>query len=284
MNVRVLIVPNTANQRAVDAARELAEWLGSEGIQTVMTQPDADSCGLSDLGVGATEVGEPGLAVALGGDGTILKAVHVLGSANTPVLGVNLGRRGFLSGASAGSLQEAVASALAGDVVQERRATLHVRLWVGGRDSGGYIALNEVYVGRVASGRAVSLAISVSGKELMRFAGDGVVVATPTGSTAYALSAGGPVLAPDVCGNVVVAVAPHSLSTRPLVVGPSDVVEISLAGGERGEACVTVDGDAVPCRQPLDRVEVCRGEHEVLLVKLGGRDFYDVMRSEFLGR
>lgn len=283
MRVRVLLVPNVNSERAVTAVARLVAWLQAAGMEPVLSLEDAAACGIPEAGVDGAEIGAPGLVVALGGDGTILKAVHLLGKVEAPLLGVNLGRLGFMSGALADDLIEAVEAALAGDVRIERRATLAVEVWVGGREAGVYRALNEVFVGRGPAGRAVEVGVSVNGTLLERFTGDGVVVATPTGSTAYALSSGGPIMAPEVSGLLVVPVCPHTLQARSIVAATSDVVELSLPNAARAGACLTVDGDQVPCRQALERVVVSRGSHDVSLVKLGGRDFYEVCRDEFFG-
>lgn len=281
--MRVLLVPNTENAEAVLASRSLSEWLAARGWEPILTEEDARACDLAESAVARTEIGEPALVVALGGDGTILKAVHVLGEIDAPVLGINLGRLGFLSGADRGSLEDAVGTALAGEGRVETRATLRATVTVGDREVGTYRALNEVFVGRGPSGRVIELAVSVNGTRLTRFACDGVVVATATGSTAYALSAGGPIVSPEVRGTVVVPVASHTLAVRPLILAPTDIVEISCPNPSRAEACVAVDGEAVPCRRALDRVEVSPGGRDVRLVKVHGRDFYEVVREKFLG-
>jgi len=281
--VRVLLVPNLSNPSAVKAACELAGWLSAEGFEPVLTEDDAAGCGLVDFGIKATEIGRPTLVVSLGGDGTMLKSVHLLGFVEVPILGVNLGRLGFMTGASAGSMRKAVTAALAGEGRVERRATLQADVTMDGREVGRYRALNEVYVGRAAAGRVVEVELAVNGDSLASFVGDGVIVATATGSTAYALSAGGPIVAPDVPCNLIVPVAPHTLAARALVTGPSDVVELTLPNADRRQACVTVDGEVAPCRQTVSSVTVSRCEHDVLLVKLDGRDFYEVVAEEFLG-
>jgi NAD+ kinase len=281
--MRVLLVPNTANPSAVSAAVELATWLTGRGMEPRLATADACECGLTDLGVLPTEIGEPVLTVALGGDGTILKAVHLLGEVEVPVLGVKFGRLGFLSGAAPGSMRQAVETALAGEGRLERRATLDAEVVMDGRSVGRYRALNEVVVSRGASSRVVALDVSVDGHRVFANRADGVVVATATGSTAYALSAGGPVVAPEFGGMVVVPVAPHTLASRSLVTGPADTVEITLPDPSRADACVVVDGDPTPCRRSIERVTISRGDYDVLLVKLDGRDFYQTVAEEFFG-
>lgn len=281
--MRVLLVPNPANPRSVEAARSVSSHLTAVGYEPVLSSDDADACALAALGVPRAEIGAPELAIALGGDGTILKAVHLLGPTDVPVLGVNLGRLGFLSGADGDGLDDAVDTALAGEGRIERRQTVEARVTAGGRDAGTYRALNEVFIGRGGGARVVEFDVSVNDESVGRYLCDGVIVATPTGSTAYALSAGGPLVSPDVRGIIVVPVAPHTLGHRPIVAGPADVVRITCPNPARADACVAVDGDHLPCRTALDAVEIRVGEHDVRLVKLDGRDFYGVLSQTFLG-
>lgn len=281
--MRVLIVPNTGNPVALASAREVGTSLSAQGFEPVLATDDAIAAGLDSFGVPVTELGEPGLVVSLGGDGTILKAVHLLGPVEVPILGVNMGNLGFLTGAPAEALRDAVASALAGEGQIERRATLEATVVMGGREVGRYRALNEVYVGRGSSGRVIDISLAVNGTRMMSFSGDGLVVATATGSTAYALSAGGPIVWPTVACSVVVPVAPHTLTGRSMVIGTCDVVEIRLPDPARRDGCVSVDGELTPCRRDIDSVTVCRGGSDVLLVKLDGRDFSEVVAAEFLG-
>jgi NAD+ kinase len=267
----------------VAASVELATWLLGEGAEPFLTSADAHSSGLDDFGVPATEIGEPALTVALGGDGTILKAVHLLGETETPVLGVKFGRLGFLSGAEPGSLRNAVSTALAGEARIERRATVRAHVMMEGRSVGSYRALNEVVLSRGASGRVVAIKLAIDGRDVLDTRADGLIIATATGSTAYALSAGGPVVAPGFGGMVIVPVAPHTLRCRSIITGPADTVEITLPDATRADACVVVDGDVMPCRRSIERVTVTRDPHDVLLVKLDGRDFYETVAAEFFG-
>jgi NAD+ kinase len=281
--MRVLLVPNTGNPGAVAAVAELATWLLGQGMEPLLSQGDATDVGLPDLGAAPSEFGELMLAVALGGDGTILKAVHLLGGAEIPVLGVNFGRLGFLSGAIPEHMRAAIETALAGEALVERRATLRAEVVMDGRLVGTYLALNEVVVARGASGRVVALDLSIDGHAILRTRADGIVVATATGSTAYALSAGGPAVSPGFGGMVVVPVAPHTLKSRAIVTDASDTIEITLPDPSRADACLMVDGDLTPCRRSLERVTVTRGAADALLVKLDGRHFYETLSTEFFG-
>ncbi|HET6498854.1 MAG TPA: NAD(+)/NADH kinase [Coriobacteriia bacterium] len=281
--MRVLLVPNVSNKAAVNAAVDLAAWLSSAGFEPILTAEDAGRCGLDSFAAPASEGERPALVVALGGDGTILKAVHVLGPVEVPILGVNLGRLGFMAGTGPDRVKEALTSALAGEGRIERRSTLSATIHDARSTVGVYRALNEVYVGRATSTRVIDADIAINDVLFARVRCDGVITATSTGSTAYALSAGGPIVSPEVACAVVLPVAPHTIATRALVVGPSDRIEVRLADPHRREACVAVDGELVPGTRGIRAVTVVRGEHDVLLVKLDGRDFYEVCRAEFLG-
>jgi len=281
--VRVLLVPNTGNPKAVAASIELATWLVGQGCVPILSTDDAAGVGLPDYGIPASDVGEPLLVVALGGDGTILKAVHLLGDVEVPVLGIKYGRLGFLSGAAPGAMRNAVGTALAGEARIERRATLRAEVFMEGRSVGAYRALNEVVLSRGASARVVAIDIDVDDHRVARLRADGVIVATATGSTAYALSAGGPVVAPGFGGMVVVPVAPHTLAVRSFVTDTHECVQLSLPDPSRADACVIVDGEVMPCRRSIERLVVSRGSHDVLLAKLDGRDFYETVSAEFFG-
>ena len=281
--MRVLLVPNTGNAQAVLAATELTAWLSGAGYVPLLSQGDAAESGLAGFGVSTSDLGDLALVIALGGDGTILKAVHLIGGSEVPVLGVNYGRLGFLSGAGPEYMREAVTAALAGEAAIERRATLRASVVMEGRDVGEYLGLNEVVVSRWPSGRVAEFDLSIDGHRMMRIRADGVIVATATGSTAYSLSAGGPLAAPGFGGMIVSPVAPHTLRSRSLITDPTDTIEIELSDPTRADACVAVDGDVTPCRRAIERVTVCRGEHDVLLVKHDGRDFYETLSTEFFG-
>jgi NAD+ kinase len=279
--VRVLIVPNSDNASAVTAARELADWLRAQSLEPMLLPEDAEAVGLGELALPPD--GPPcELVVALGGDGTVLRAVHALDGEDVPVLGINLGRLGFLTGADAHEMTDAVSAALEGRVLIEPLSTLDVEVR-GGTDPLPHRALNEAYIGRGGPGmRVVELSVAVNGRELSRFMCDGLIVATPTGSTAYALSVGGPFVAPSVRGNVLVSVGAHTLAQRAFVLGPDDVVDVTCPNPARADVTVSVDGITLP-HAAFEAVRVRRGEREVRLVRLHDRDYYDVVRRKFLG-
>jgi len=276
--MRIHVVPNPDNPSACETARMLVKALKADGHVLTMSPEDSLACGV-DAERGGAPLSD--LVVALGGDGTILKAAHRLAGADVPILGVNLGRLGFLCGTGALDPLAAVREVAAGHALQERRATLRATVTLGGRKSGEYDALNEIFVGRAAGSRAVDLSVSVNDEPLARWVCDGLLLSTPTGSTAYALSAGGPLLSPDLRALLVVPVSPHSLRSRPLVLDEGARVTVTLPDAARAEAYVVVDGDVLPCRTPLQRVDVTLGGHDVRLLRIDNRGFVASARDTF---
>jgi NAD+ kinase len=277
--MRIQLVPNGDNPLACETARLLADALPAHGHEIAMAPDDARACGVDAASGPASAAG---LVVALGGDGTVLRAAHLLAGAPVPLLGVKLGRLGFLCGTGEMQPLDGVLAAAAGEGRIERRSTLSATLVVGGREAGVHEALNEVFVGRGGAFRAVDLQVEADAELLGRWVCDGVVIATPTGSTAYALSAGGPLVAPDVRAIVVVPVGAHSLLARPFVLGEGSRVTVTLPDPARADASVLVDGDLLPCRSALESLEVTIGANDVHLVRLGGRGFASSVRDTFM--
>jgi NAD+ kinase len=273
------LVPNGDNPLACATARMLADALPADGHAVTLSPADELACGIAAPTGSAADAG---LVVSLGGDGTVLRAAHELAGADVPVLGVNLGRLGFLCGADETDPLGAVRAVVAGGGHEQRRATLSVTVTLGGRESGTHEVLNEVFIGRGAGARAVDVEVAIDGEPLARWVCDGLVIATPTGSTAYALSAGGPFVSPELRALLVVPVGPHTLLARPFVSAADAVVSVTLPDPARADACVLVDGDLLPCRSPLERVDVTLGVHDVRLVRLGQAGFAASVRETFM--
>lgn len=297
----VLVVRNNSNSQAQEASLVLGTYLGMQGIEHALVQ----SCDLT----GPAEVGEVrrviergvDLVVVLGGDGTILRTARQVGTLGVPILGINFGRLGFLANASDDGVVAIVAAALAGDVVQERRANLRIDVvcegerdpWGDEEDASGeqpdgvrtFFALNELAVTRGANGRLIDFSLGVSGDRVADMRGDGVVVATATGSTGYALSAGGPLVSPGYDGLVVVPIAPHTLHSRSIVTGENDVVEVALAASPEGsyprEASLFVDGELIEFPMPVRHVYVRRGERPTILLRYQREGFYEHIAKTF---
>lgn len=219
------------------------------------------------------------LVIALGGDGTMLRAARVLGLTGTPLLGVNLGSLGYLTDVPVEELPQALAAILAGDYILDHRSRVYCSVWRDGQRIARASALNDLVVNMGPLPRALDMELRMDDDSLGRFLGDGVIVATPTGSTAYNLSAGGPICHSGVPCLLVAPICPHALGMRPLIVSKDTKIELILH--ETGEGAVlTADGQKTNILQDGDRVVFREANREVTLVKFLHSNFYRVMRHK----
>jgi NAD+ kinase len=253
---RIALVVHSGKPAALALEKELRELMAERGIEATETAPD--------------------LVVSLGGDGTMLKAGQVAHAADAPLLGVNLGTLGYLTEVDAGEEKTALAALLAGDYEIEERMMLECEVDEGTRS---FVGLNEVLVERSSRHRLVRLAVRVGGEWLAAFNADGVIVATPTGSTAYALSAGGPIVSPRAQCLVLVPVSAHMIFSRPFVLAPDETVEITVDGPDQ-DASLALDG-AIGCDLGSGAVVTVRRHPRALkLVRLGGPGFLERLQTK----
>lgn len=280
--MKVLLVPNYSRPPAVEGAATLDAWLSHEGVEVLWAH---------DKKREPQAVSDPtgcDLVISLGGDGTLLRAAKIVGYSEIPILGLSYGHLGFLTGADSENIVGTVSDAIAGDLHLSRRATLHVTTTFDRADGTSFsvdsFALNEVALARGASGDIVEFDVSVSGNHIDRLRGDGFVVSTATGSTGYALSAGGPIVTPSFTGMVCVPIAPHTILARAFLTSASDVVEVSLVPERPVERSVFVDGQLVGGDAQATSCIVRRGEGDVLLLDSGASSFYSAVSRVFYGR
>jgi len=223
---------------------------------------------------------EADLIVALGGDGTLLSVARASGTRSVPILGVNLGRLGFLAEVSLDEVLPALDKALSGDLAVVSRMRLDVRVRRDNAEIGAFLALNDVVVTNSQLSRMIDIDAYADGVRVTTYHADGLIVATPTGSTAYSLSAGGPLLAPDLAAIVLTPICPHSLTQRPLVLPEGVEVEVvPHAGGE--SASLTVDGQAGLAElEEGDRITVRRSDHPVEIVASPFLDRYEILHAK----
>ncbi len=279
MTRSVLLVAHTARPELAELAAKVTDQLVAAGIEVRMSAAEAADCQACGVQVADSAHGVD-LVLVLGGDGTFLRAVELARPARVPLLGVNLGHVGFLAAAEPTALDDAVQAIVTGDYTVDERVTVDAQVLVDGRAVAQMWALNEVSLERTNRERMLEVAVSVDGRPLQRFGCDGVLCATPTGSTAYAFSAGGPVVWPNVDAIIVVPNAAHALFSRPIVVAPTSVVDIDLLSVEHA-AVLSGDGRrsvAVPCG---GRVRVRRGALPVKIARLGDWTFTDRLVSKF---
>ncbi len=285
VNRRVLLVTHTGRPAARERAGYVAKRLLAAGVEVhaLATESDeANLAGVSPAGTDTSAANGMELVLVLGGDGTLLRGAELARSADIPLLGVNLGHVGFLAEADPADLDETLERVLAADYVVEERMTVDVEVEHTGQIVERGWALNEAAISKTDRARMLECLLAVDGRPVSRFGCDGVVCATPTGSTAYAFSGGGPVVWPEVAALLVVPISAHALFARPLVTSPeSEVVVEVLAGTSDGGALLWCDGRRVVPVAAGDLVRVRRGARPVRLARLHDRPFTDRLVAKF---
>jgi NAD+ kinase len=220
------------------------------------------------------------LVMVVGGDGTLLRAANAVAARPVPLVGINLGRLGFLADISPDAMADDVAAILRGDYQEEERLLLDACLIHGETSTPCAPALNDVVVQKADGGRLIEFETHVDGRFVCAHRADGIIIATPTGSTAYALSGGGSILHPALEAVTLVPICPHALGDRPIVVNGSSRVEIVLSGTHGGRAQVTCDGQHTQQLQVGDRVRVQRAAHGIRFIHPRGHDYYRILRTK----
>jgi len=264
------------------AVGQVIEWLEGRGLRAFLPQDQAVSLSLAHLGLELRELVESSdLLVAMGGDGTFLAAARVGAPQGKPILGINLGGFGFLAAIPAGAgMLEALGEVMEGRLRVQERMMLQARILRRGEAAGSFLALNDIVVGKGAFSRLFRLKTSISGEPISDFPADGIIVSTPTGSTGYSLSAGGPVVDPEVRVIIVTPICAHTLSARTLVVPPERVIEIALPDLRGEEVNLTADGQEGCALSAGDRVEVRQAAFSARLITLQGASFYAKLRGK----
>ena len=225
------------------------------------------------------------LMIAIGGDGTMLYAGHLLQNSGVPLLGINRGRLGFLADVSPDAMLDSVDHILRGNSSLESRVQLRADLQRASGESVTEVAMNDVVLQRYATGRMVDMVTSVDGTHLNTQSGDGLIVATPTGSTAYALSCGGPLIDPRLDVVVVVPICPHTLTVRPIVIPADQTITVRVLERQDTKAEVVVDGNSIGTIGPQDILTIRKSEQRINLIHPPDYDFYGILRSKlFWGR
>ncbi|MDQ3944666.1 MAG: NAD(+)/NADH kinase [Actinomycetota bacterium] len=271
------LVPHHARAKAV--AERAAEWLERAGVAVRMPPADATVTGLERFAADGRFAPGLAFAVSLGGDGTMLRTVDLVGAEGVPVLGVNVGHLGFLTEIDPEYLERGLERVLAGDYLVSERMVLSVTVTSEGPAGGTWLALNEAVLEKVSSGHLVRLAVSVNGKFFTTYAADGVIVATPTGSTAYNFSARGPIVSPGHRCLLLTPVSPHMFFDHPLVLGADETLGFEVAGP--APVGLVLDGREVGNLSAGD-VVICReGPTPARLITFAPRDFHQLLKTKF---
>jgi NAD+ kinase len=277
---RIGVVAKPGAPEARDVILKLLEWLAARGLTAVL---EKETAGLVSSATVAS-VGKPelpaqvDLVVVLGGDGTLLSMARAVGDLGVPLLGVNLGGLGFLTATTLDEMFPALTAVLDGRMVVDERMMLSARVVRNGQRLCEYVALNDVVITKSAMSRIIEFAVSVEGQHATSYRADGLIISTPTGSTAYSLSAGGPILFPTMDAIVLTPICSHTLTNRPIVLPGMHRVEVTLPADQ--DVMATVDGQIGVNLKELDTVEVVKAAARIRLVRFPQKGFFSVLRTK----
>ena len=267
-------------RQSAETLVSLAAFLDLQGCAVMVEAETAANCGLSQFAIADfAQIGvRADLAVVLGGDGSMLSAARHLAAYRVPLVGINQGRLGFMTDIALGKMLEAMGQMLAGRFSLEERTMLDAEVLRGGERLVATRGLNDVVVNKGAIGRLIEFLVHIDGEFVYDLRSDGLIVATPTGSTAYSLSSNGPILQPKVPGFALVPICPHTLSNRPITVSDSSCIEITLKRAV--DARLHFDGRPQCDLQEGDRVTIRRAEHTITFVHPPGYSYYAMLREK----
>ncbi|MEN6519608.1 MAG: NAD(+)/NADH kinase [Armatimonadota bacterium] len=275
------LVANPQKPEALRLAAELAEWLADRHVKTLIEPKPAELIGRTDIAADTDIVYESDMVVVLGGDGTLLQAARLAGPKGTPVLGVHLGKYGFITEIHPPDVKSALERVLEGDFRISERLMLSADLIRGGKTVFSASALNDIVVSKGPLARLLNLRLFANERSIATYAADGIIVASPTGSTAYSLSAGGPVVNPKVKVMIITPICPHTLNARSLVVPDDETVQIVGECESDGEDAMmlTVDGQVGCKMERRDKVDIRRAGFCARIVYWNSMSFYDKLQQ-----
>lgn len=266
-------------QPAKKECKRLRDWFTQRGI-TVYTEEMASRAHVSQCLEEDTSIPDTvDLVVVLGGDGTLLGAARKVGRYGLPILGVNLGGLGFLTEIPLEMLYKDIEKVITGQVTVEPRLMLQASILRNGEEKCRFSVLNDVVINKGALARIIDLRVSIDGHFLTTFRSDGLIISTPTGSTGYNLSAGGPILYPDLEALILTPICPFTLTQRPIIVPDTSVIEVQM-GKHNEEVILTFDGQVGFDLMAHDRVIISKSEKKLKLIKSPDQDYYDILRTK----
>ena len=275
--IGIIVKPESPDAQAL--LQELVPWLRARGKEPMLDPPtaalagEAESYSKKDLATLAD------MLVVLGGDGTMLAAARLVEGRPIPILGVNAGGLGFLTAVTREAACTALERVFSKSFSEEERLMLRVRVMRRGEEVIAAAALNDAVVSKGALSHMVQLEISINGQFVTRLRGDGLIVSTPTGSTAYSMAAGGPILNPSVHALILTPICPHTLTNRPIVIPQDVLLEVVLVSRDQG-AVATLDGQVGIALQPGDTVEIRASNNKTRLIRFPDRSYYDMLSNK----
>ncbi|MEE9226887.1 MAG: NAD(+)/NADH kinase [Acidobacteriota bacterium] len=277
--VGIVAKPHSPHARAI--LRRLTDWLRRKRIP-FHCDPGAASAlrGRKRADSRQAIYRKVDLLVVLGGDGTLLSVARDIAPTKVPVLGVNLGSLGFLTEVTLGEMLETLALVFSGKYEISRRMMLQARLFRAGRQLSDHCLLNDIVLNKSALARIIEIEVAIDGRYVTSYRADGLIISTPTGSTAYSLSAGGPIIHPNMRAFCVTPICPHTLTNRPIVVPSQVTIDLSIRKESDEDVFLTLDGQVGVSMRTGDRVQVRRSRHSIHLVQISGKPYFDVLRNK----
>jgi NAD+ kinase len=273
------IISKPRSELAASIVPELIRWLADRKV-SVRLDPTSAEYANQGAGIPREEVPEGSqLVIVLGGDGTLLSAARAVGGRDIPLFAVNLGALGFLTAITVDQIYGQLDHALHGDFTVSHHRMLHCGLWRGDKQLASYDALNDLVLTKAEIARMIDLEVQIDGRFVCVYKADGLIVATPTGSTAYSLSAGGPIVLPDVAALAITPICPHMLTNRPLVVPDESVIQVNNRSDD-GVTYLTIDGQVGELLNQNDFVVCKRSSYSISLVRAPEKMFFDVLREK----
>jgi len=275
----VAVILNPEKPDAVTLACSVVPWLKERQVQVMIEHDAAVAMDMPSLSRDEAQLVKADFAVVMGGDGTLLRASRVMSPAGVPMLAVRFGKFGFMTDIEPQGVFDALTEVLADRHCIDERMMLQVRVHRAGKRMPPFTALNDVVIAKGPLARMLRLGTHVSGKYISTYSADGLIVATPTGSTAYSLSAGGPLVAPDLKVIIITPICPHTLNARSLIVSSRETVEVAVEGDPGDVIVMTVDGQlGVPLEQD-DRVSIGESKSRAKLIVIGEPTFYSKLQT-----
>ncbi|MCD8036157.1 MAG: NAD(+)/NADH kinase [Clostridiales bacterium] len=279
------IVPNYDKEAAMNMVSDIASFLKEKECNPVVTYKIAEMTGLKNIGVTKYELySKSDFIIVLGGDGTLLDTGRKAAKYGTPLLGLNMGTMGFLASADGKDAHETIEKVLNGEYKLEKRLMLEAEISSESDSPKQYKAVNDVCINRGVFTRITEYSVYVDDEYLATFRADGIIISTPTGSTAYNLSAGGPVLKPDIECMVITPICAHTLHSRSIVVSADDTIRIEASFGTNGDIIMSMDGQTSVILNNGDTINVKKSASSVNIIKTNTRSFYEILRKKLISK
>lgn len=276
---KIGLIINFYKQQPIKLGMELINWLEKNHLEVLCPLDEARELNLKN-GVSQEEFcNNADIVIVLGGDGTLLRAARFVAGFQTPLLGVNLGHLGFLTEIEEAEIYPFIEKILAGEYKVEKRMMLSATIHRNDENIANFCALNDFVINKGSFARLISLETYLADELINSYSSDGVIVSTPTGSTAYSLSAGGPIVDPSLNVCIITPICPHTLASRPLVIPPEKIIKVIIKA-VRTDAMLTVDGQHGYKLKNNDIILISKANYATSLIKVKGRSFFDILREK----